>query len=40
MWVNYAISNRDGKIYFIEEGYEETLYGVSSKKIEVNKEIQ
>ena len=38
--INYAISNRDGKIYFVEDGYEETLSKVSNKNIEASKEIQ
>jgi FkbM family methyltransferase len=38
--INYAISNRDGKIYFIEDGYEETLSRVSNSNEEGSKEIQ
>ena len=38
--LNYAISNRDGKIYFIEDGYEETLSRVSNSSEEGSKEIQ
>jgi len=38
--INHAISNRDGKIYFVEDGYEETLSRVCNNKIEGSKEIR